>query len=393
MVGGHTGAASPAEGARRYGGLRVVAHRIGWSSPVRKTATAASLLIVATGQTACRGAGDSQRQPAGASDRQGPLRELRGAPIDKIRQSLVNPVALATSGNIIVVADQGDSALKVIDRRTGQLLAAAGGSGGGPGEFRDVTSVSLVERPDGSTAIWAFDSRESRLSSYRFDRSGSFGVVHILPLPELASRGIEVLWLNDSTMVASGTFLQSRFAVLNRDGSHLRPVGDIPYASAEVPAFAAQQMLQPSMGVEPDGWRVAIGARWAGRVDIYNVASGKAVRAQSPGAFDPEIRVGIRGTTPAFLQDRSTRFGYVAVAANKHRIYALYSGRTRQGHPGRANYAEYVHVFDWSGELTEVIHLDRDLYRIAVDSGGTHLYGIDSHAGIVAFSLSDDLPS
>lgn len=85
------------------------------------------------------------------------------------------------------------------------------------------------------------------------------------------------------------------------------------------------------------------------------------------------------------------RFGYVAVAATDDRIYALFSGRITAAFGREAPYGEYVHVYDWNGEMQGVLKLDRASVGIAVDPEGEALYATteDPRPAVRAYSLRE----
>ena len=75
--------------------------------------------------------------------------------------------ALFLSDGGIVVANGGNHELLLFDD-AGQQLARAGGEGSGPGEFRQLTFLSV----GAADSLFAYDAREHRLSV--FDRNGVF---------------------------------------------------------------------------------------------------------------------------------------------------------------------------------------------------------------------------
>lgn len=75
--------------------------------------------------------------------------------------------ALYQSNGTIVVANGGTEELLYLDD-TGRLIARAGGAGAGPGEFSQLTSISVGAHD----SAFAYDARERRLSV--FDRDGAY---------------------------------------------------------------------------------------------------------------------------------------------------------------------------------------------------------------------------
>ncbi|NIU77657.1 MAG: hypothetical protein GWN71_30125, partial [Gammaproteobacteria bacterium] len=90
-----------------------------------------------------------------------------------------------------------------------------------------------------------------------------------------------------------------------------------------------------------------------------------------PFDFEPVFEVGRKNGQPSLATGADLRFGYVDVATTEDRIYALFSGQTRGGAPpGRAVFGLYVHVYDWTGQLREVLELDRPAISVAVTEDG-----------------------
>ncbi len=87
--------------------------------------------------------------------------------------------------------------------------------------------------------------------------------------------------------------------------------------------------------------------------------------------------------------------GYVDGSASKNHLFALFSGRTREGGKGRAYMGRFVHVFDWDGNFVMAIQLDTDVAAITVDEDERVLYAIRHlpYPAIVRYSLADGLPT
>jgi hypothetical protein len=68
---------------------------------------------------------------------------------------------------------------------------------------------------------------------------------------------------------------------------------------------------------------------------------------------------------------------------------ALYSGRTRDAFPGRANYGSTIHEFGWDGQLRAVYELDSDVISIAWSGEDERLYAVrhDPVPGVVVYLL------
>lgn len=278
--------------------------------------------------------------------------------------------------------------MKLFDLHTGTLLSAVGRKGEGPDEFQSVGSLQLFRHGDGQLVAAVFDASLQRLVEFALAGDtlhGQRSMISVAP----AGSYLQVVWVNDTTLAALGAFKQTRFDLLNRSGTLRRSLGVVPGVTAQVPATVAHQVLQPTVTVEPGGRHIAIGVRYAGRVDIYSTIDGSLQPAAVPDPFEPVITVTSNGAMAVFATNQQTRFGYVWMASNDREIYALFSGRTRQNAPGRAYAGSAVHVFGWDGKLKRVIEVDRDLVSIAIDATGRSLYGVatDPEPAVVVYLL------
>lgn len=309
-----------------------------------------------------------------------PGRELVGSVLT-LGVSLDGPTAIAVHGHYLLVGEGSSGRVRVLDKQTGRQITEAGRTGDGPGEFRSIWSIQPRVESSG-TAIWIFDTKLLRATGYWL-RSDSL-VLRDPPIRLLVSGvPLSVQWLDDSTIIAAGLFAEGRFYLTDAGGRRAYAVGTIPYVAEGMPVLTAQQILQPSLGVHPHGHSVAIGARYAGRIDLYRIDSGSHVMADAPEAFDPAGGAGFR-------QGGATRFGYISVAVTPQKVFGLFSGRRRAETPGRANYGQSLHVFDWNGRLLDTYSLDRDVFSITADPEREVVYAIveDPEPAIVAFSLA-----
>ena len=130
------------------------------------------------------------------------------------------------------------------------------------------------------------------------------------------------------------------------------------------------------MALHPSRAYAALGARYAGALQVMNTSSGEVALAQVPFPFEPNYGVteGPRG--PAFVNLDATRLGYVDVAATNAAIYTLYSGKSRETHGNKASLGEFLHVFDWNGVLLSAHQLDAPAVSITVDPSGHQLFAL-----------------
>jgi hypothetical protein len=283
---------------------------------------------------------------------------------------------LSVTGNrVLVGARRSDSALYVVSAETGELTGSAGAKGDGRRQFR--APAAVVPTTDDSGGRWLFDVALRRLTRVRLQDGTpridtSTSAVVQLP-PEMVL--FDPVWLEDGTLLATGLFSEGRFGIFDRTGAVVGFVGSLPPNPRGDSTEAIRVVYMGKLRAAPDRPRLAVSAPYAGRLDIYRAHDWQALSADVPFPFEPQYAVveGSRGLT--FAPTRNTRYGYIDLAVTKQHVFGLFSGRTEISHPGRDNYAEYVHVFDWEGAFLDAYHLDEDLFVIAVDEEGRRLYG------------------
>lgn len=290
--------------------------------------------------------------------------------------SLPGAVKLAVGAEFIATGDanDGEAPIRIFSRRDGSAIAAAYSSDAETPRYSWIGSLQF-HRDRGSDALWVYDVRLASLLRYPLHRG-----TRLLPETAYAVAVSDIplvtYWMDDTLLVTSGVFTQPARYYLWTPTRTPKPSGLVPYLTPATPVFALQQALQPSVAVHPAGRMVAIGSRFAGRLDVYRIPNDTPTVAQTPHSFEPPLRIGMRGTEPHFLQDRSTRAGYIAVTATHANIFALFSGQNAETAKGSDRPGTAVDVFDWSGNFQRTLLLDREALEIAVDPTGSELVAL-----------------
>lgn len=307
-------------------------------------------------------------------------------------EALAVPTDLEIVGEYLVLVDRrADHPIHVLDAESGELVRSLGREGDGPGEFRALRSVSAV--PGSGSAFWAFDMRQSRLTyvdladEAALERPWEAEMVRLETTAGVTGVDVD----RDRNVIASGLFAEGRLGLFAPDGRMLGAVGTLPMnPEVDAPANVLQHAYVGKMEAHPDRSRLAIALRHASWIEIRDTDGALIAKTESAvDPFEPTFDVTDAEKGPAMRSDETLRFGYVDVAATESRIYGLYSGRTRAGNPGSANFGDQVHVFAWTGELLEVIELDEDLIALAVEADGSTMYGVvhDPAPAVLSWSL------
>lgn len=290
--------------------------------------------------------------------------------------SLALPAYIEMVGDRLVLIDvAADSVIQVLDNADGKLVRSFGRRGAGPGEFEGAWAIDPVRSSDDQ--FWIYDLSLRRLTHIDLEKDFPTSGRQIHKSLSLISETtiLDPVWA-DTTLIALGFHGEGRFGFFDRRGKLLRTAGELPMDKVEVPATIRQQAYQSILRPNPERSLLAVATRHADLLDIYQIDGTLVASARPPFSFTPSYEVQKREDRLVMATGSDLRFGYIDLATTDDHIYALFSGRTRRGFPGAANYGEYVHIYDWSGALVRVLHLDAPSMGITVDKGGTRLYSI-----------------
>lgn len=256
------------------------------------------------------------------------------------------PTRLEVAGGELLVLDRYRSEpIVALDRRSGRLLRGFGREGDGPGEFR--SPVALVADASGVAVLDVGLNRVTWLDA-RSDAFTLRGTTNLV----LESAATDLVLEPGGDFLVSGFLADGRLARVDRSGTLVRYEGR-PIATDGLPPARRLEALQGTLRATPEGDRVVRTHRFASRVEIIDPRSSATTEAWGPERFEP--RSG----------NDETRFGYLDAAPFADGFFALYSGRTREDYPGRANYGAIVHEFGWDGRLRAEHRLDADVIAIA----------------------------
>lgn len=279
---------------------------------------------------------------------------------------------IARVGEYLIVEDGGIASAHVYGT-DGSYLGNLGRRGQGPGEFESLWSVDIVSQDP--PVIWAYDLNQLRMTRVNLDSLLSpeehepstikFQIGFTPTSPYVAG---------DSLVITPGFLPEpARLAYLNADdGTFVRTVGPAFSNPDDVPWGVLHHAYQSKMAVHPDGQKAALVYRYTDRVEILTLDGSLTHVARGPVVDGPTFDVGTMSGEPVMATKGGTLSAYSDVVCTDQRIYALYVGRYRN-QPG-SDFAATVHVFDWNGELVDILRLDRWTTAIGIDTSGTTLY-------------------
>ena len=301
---------------------------------------------------------------------------LRGTVL-QASERLSMPTQIVLVGDRLVIVDRfAERPVHVLSATSGELIASLGREGDGPGEFR----VARFVDPDPVVPrrFWVFDAGLSRLTLVDvedWDQTPAWER-RIIGLRSDATVMNPVWMARGTRMLATGLFAEGRLAEFDSAGTTTAYRGALPISRQPAPPSVLQHAYRGMLKARPDRSLLVLAARHAGSIEIYDPSGRLITRASGPFTFDPIFEVDQGAGGPGLVSGEEMRLGYVDVATTPDRIYALFSGRTREGYPDRATYGEYVHVFDWQGTYLAALRLDSEVAAIAADRERNRLVAV-----------------
>jgi hypothetical protein len=292
--------------------------------------------------------------------------------------------------------------LRLIDRRTGKLVAMLGRAGGGPGEF--TTDPQIGPRPDGRT-LWVFDMQKSTLTLTHLDPAltNTDSVIHFASIGSNPSP----IAVDDTTVLFVGTRDSTAIATLNFRTAERRFAGRrmrFGHDSLAMTPLWRNALNSDVNGCRrPDGQRLVRFHKNVGQVEFLSPEGELVTPAKVPYKFEQILEIdGMKDGRPLWARAGRQRQAYNACVATDRYVFALFSGRHDRDFKAPSRYFprpsriyEFVHVFDWEGNLVRVIKLEGGTWwSMDIDPKTMELFGIvdDPEPAIVRFDLRGVLP-
>jgi hypothetical protein len=286
-------------------------------------------------------------------------------------EALRFPTRLAVAGDELIVLDRySRQAVTALDRVSGRVRRAFGRHGQGPAELFGPFAIAA----DG-TGVVVLDASMNRLTYLSASEgSNAFRLAGVAPMTE--GPFIDVVATSDGAFLGLSFAHGAEISVIDSAGRELyRPAAPSRHSATD-PSRAAESV----QGVlrRGDRGRVFIRTRrFASRIDILDENGAWTSTVWGPERFDSARR------------GSQVRFGYLDAAVTADGFLALYSGRTRESHPGTANFGSIIHEFDRAGNLTAAHALDSDIIAIAWHELERLLYAIrhDPEPAILVYRM------
>jgi hypothetical protein len=268
------------------------------------------------------------------------------------------PTRLVLHGDEVLLVDRfRDEAIFGVDRRSGEVAWSFGRKGEGPRELKSPKALVVVGQD-----LAVLDAGLNRISWLGPVADGSYS---LLETTQITSESVvtDFSLSADGPFVVSGFLGNQRLGQVSREGAFLGHLGAAPDVD-ELPPQRRAEVFQGTLRSNRDGRLHVATSRFASHIDVLDDATGELRTIWGPERFAPHAG------------KYETRFGYLDSAPMSDGFLALYSGRTRDEYPGRANYGAIVDEFDWDGTHRARYELDSDVITIAYDESERTLYAV-----------------
>lgn len=299
---------------------------------------------------------------------------------------LARPRSVEIIGEYLVISDAAsEHVIHVFDRKSEDHVNSFGRLGDGPGEF--MASAVLSGSPGMDSIVTTLDPTHRRVTRFRIPEG------QIEPVGRTSTRQLPTLhfvynlkMVDEHRGVGLGFFDSGRlgfFDLLNEAEDY---AGDVPGDDDE-PYIIRQQAYQSYLALNPARTRIAVLTRLATAIDIYDERGNHLATAEAPYRFPVDYLIDNEGN---FMAGMRNRHGYKGVATTDDSIFALFSGRAEAHFRGMSGaHGEFVHEFNWDGELKRVFRLNQEVLDITVDEMGATLYAITERPqpAVLVFSV------
>ncbi|MDD6891535.1 MAG: BF3164 family lipoprotein [Bacteroidales bacterium] len=301
------------------------------------------------------------------------MRQLQHERIELPDMLLASPGGIQQIGDELFIIDfRSDSLFHRVHVPRREYLGQYGQRGQGPEDFIHPVSLNSY----GRNALCCYDQGTRRLKVIERD-----SLTHRLHNSTLLTCNgpwnFDVIPFGEGRFVVQGCIQDSLFAVIDGDGEPVCLAGEYPYRDVTErslnPHFRAMAYQGP-FRITPSG-KMAFATANSKIMYIYRLEQDRLqpvnIQAEWYSDYMPESNKG-GGFSVVF---KSSVVAYRDLSLSDSRIYALYSGRLYRE---KGWYCQYIHAYDWEGNLKEQYQLDVPIIFFCVDESARRIYGIAS---------------
>ncbi len=304
---------------------------------------------------------------------------------------MVDPKKLVVADGRVYVSDRpgqpGRPTLYALKAEDGERVGHMGQRRHGPG---DLVSISILGiRPGEQPRLAAFDPTQL-VATFMDSEAPDDDLRSGTRMAELELNEIPdgLAFLSDGRIWASGLWSEPYRVIelSDRGGRRQRLIPTPGYEFGRSPRVF-NELWHSVMAAGGDPEVVAIAARYAARIDLYET-NGDPIRAiEGPDQAEPSYRHP-DDDRREFEFTEDAVYGYLEVEVHDSMIVGLYSGRNY--HQDRGIYGNYIHIFDLEGNPSATFELDTAVRSISTDGASGRLYGLTDDKRVVAFDLMEN---
>lgn len=264
--------------------------------------------------------------------------------------------------------------------------------GQGPTE---VLSPSSVQASADSASFWTYDTAKRTFIGCTLEALEQQSTSNIenhkhISLTDSVFRGIEdVFWIGNTHLLISDLYhYEERFFTIDTCTWSIKPVHnptlhfkDTYTDNVKADIFSTRKC------VTPDHNRLILAGRYLDLIEIYD-RDGQLIRTMKgpEESFEFAFDEGRSRQNDVMIKSRKTRRAYLAVKATNDKVYALYSGKTKEDKE-HYSYGRKLYVFSREGKPLERYLLDTPVIDFVVDEANGTIYAASENAEIVCFKL------
>jgi hypothetical protein len=276
----------------------------------------------------------------------------------------------------LIIADKDPSSLlHIIDINKRNYLRSLGVDGNGPGEIKGVT---FIDKGAKSNTFWSYFMNTKRYSQFDIASSDKHAIDQTKQEGDMFLAS-QLLWTADSTFMALRTDFEDKFVEFNVEGKVINTYGSwMGMIDREVPASILSSLHQGPLKSSPDKNRFAFFCTMRDMIEVLDKNSGNILSLRGPLNEIVTFEVDNRMAYPMlYVPDNDLKLYYGSGYLTDKYIYGLFCGRTWDNINSTDLLSNEIFVFDYAGNLVQLIQLDASLSEMAVDNNNNKLYGIN----------------
>ncbi|GHT83941.1 hypothetical protein FACS18947_0580 [Bacteroidia bacterium] len=249
--------------------------------------------------------------------------------------------------------------------------------GQGPGEIINPSwYVNVLKDKENELLLYVFDIAYSKWFIYNLDsalidnQTAAFNTVSATAGSfEEGGISTHIEILNDSTWIGSGIYIDGVFSFFN-NGIRGKEMVELAVSEPRVSKF--YQSLADASDFDLSSDKQHLVRSRNGLIELYTIDGDTLINNFSHEYFKYDYSI----VDGQIYINEKTRYGYISACVSSNRVYGLYSGKL-EIEPNSFQ-SQYIHVYDFKGNLLEIIDLDTPICAMDINSKGDIIYALSA---------------